>query len=76
LKNTANFGDIIEFQVIGYYEYDNCNVFDARGNLLKTLPINKQSGEIDLSNFSSGMYILNFESAEGFVTSKKLIIAK
>lgn len=76
MKNTANFGDIIEFQVIGYYEYDNCIVFDARGNLLKTLPINKQSGEIDLSNFSSGMYILNFESAEGFVTSKKLIIAK
>ena len=49
-------------------EIRSLSLFDIQGRLLRTIEINGLNGEVDISNFSKGTYILKITSSEKIYT--------
>ncbi len=61
------------FKVMSHYTINNIQVFDMVGKLLIEKEVNNFEKELDISNFSSGTYLVKINTAKGSV-KKKLIV--
>lgn len=61
------------FKVMSHYTINNIQVFDMVGKLLIETKVNHFEKDIDISNLSSGTYIVKINTAKGSV-KKKLIV--
>ncbi len=61
------------FKVMSHYTINNVQVFDMVGKLLIETKVNNFEKDIDISNFSSGTYLVKINTAKGEV-KKKLIV--
>lgn len=57
-------------------EMGTMQIVDANGQLVKTVNVNSNKQDIDLSGFAAGSYLVRFTSAKGNVSSGKLLIQK
>lgn len=61
------------FKVMSHYTINNIQVFDMVGKLLIETKVSNFEKDIDISNLSSGTYIVKINTAKGSV-KKKLIV--
>ena len=61
------------FKVMSHYTINSIQVFDMVGKLILETNVNNFEKELDISNFSSGTYLVKINTAKGSV-KKKLIV--
>ena len=61
------------FKVMSHYTINNIQVFDMVGKLLIETKVSNFEKDIDISNLSSGTYIVKINTTKGSV-KKKLIV--
>ena len=85
-KTTAELSDIgpnpvsgvssFNYKVEGHHQGLNVTVFNLQGQVVKTIPLNSNSGMvfIDAGEFDAGVYVYSLGSDHGILASKRLIV--
>jgi hypothetical protein len=66
---------LISYSIVDFKSNTSLEIFDAKGSLVKTLPINQASGQIELNNIevAKGLTVFSIVSGGKNIISKKAI---